>query len=343
MRFRMMMLVMLMLLLVSHTWAGDLDSPAPPEDPLSAMYSLEDLYKRLENGTPGAKRTGGFREPEAGPSVRTNHTLNEIMDKAPTPDNTTGAVPADVTSGRTYWGLRTDGTWGPQVGTSMGCPPAPTGNATVDDVRWGKTFSNQTGVGLVGEGLCPTVCEGDATEDDVQFGKTFSNATEVGLTGKRYGGCVCEGTLSPGGRWCDNGDGTVTDLTTCLVWLKNAGWGGQKAWRSSNENDYDDAHARAGILEAGATGAGLSDGSVVGDWRLPTKSELYHLTHGTEAVRDDDMHFFTGVESDYWTSSTSNISIFDAFVFNMNTGGATAQPKFMHSDFYVWPARNINW
>lgn len=338
--FRMMLLVMLMLLLASHTLAGDLDSPAPPEDPLSAMYTLEDLYQRLENGTPGEKRTGGFREPEAGPSVGTGHTVDEIMDKAPVPDNTDGAVPADVTSGRTYWGLRTDGTWGLQVGTSTACPPAPTGDATVDDVRWGKTFSNQTGVGLVGEGLCPTVCEGDATEDDVRFGKTFSNATEVGLTGKRYGGCVCEGTLSPGGRWCDNGDGTVTDMTTCLVWLKNAGWGGTKAWRNSDNsvNRYDDAHARAGILQAGAIGAGLNDGSVVGDWRLPTKSELEHVRHGTEAVGKDDMQFFTGIAVYYWSSTTSDSYNDEAFYVDMEFIGVTTAPKSMDI-FYVWPVR----
>ena len=36
----------------------------------------------------------------------------------------------------------------------------------------------------------------------------------------------CEGTLSTGGRWCDQGDGTVKDMTNGLVWLKKADWGG---------------------------------------------------------------------------------------------------------------------
>ncbi|MBW1813845.1 MAG: hypothetical protein JRJ39_09275 [Deltaproteobacteria bacterium] len=40
----------------------------------------------------------------------------------------------------------------------------------------------------------------------------------------------CKGTQSTGGRWCDNGDGTVTDMTTCLVWLKYANWGGTRMW-----------------------------------------------------------------------------------------------------------------
>ena len=57
------------------------------------------------------------------------------------------------------------------------------------------------------------------------------NESPIGSVPKRirYGGCTCTGTMF-GKRWCDNGDGTVTDLTTCLVWLKKADWGGQKVW-----------------------------------------------------------------------------------------------------------------
>ena len=88
-------------------------------------------------------------------------------------------------------------------------------------------------------------------------------------------GSTCEGTLSPLGRWCDQGDGTVKDMTTGLVWLKKADWGGQyPLW----DDLYDpDAHHRAAQLWDGSPyegSAGLSDGSVEGDWRLPTKTEL---------------------------------------------------------------------
>ena len=74
-------------------------------------------------------------------------------------------------------------------------------------------------------------------------------------------------------RFMDNGDGTVTDLTTCLVWLQKADWGGAKPWEDCTTS-HDDAHSRAGILISGTVGANLSDGSVEGDWRLPTKTEL---------------------------------------------------------------------
>jgi hypothetical protein len=330
-------LILLMAVVFLHfpmtVFSGDLDSPAPPEDPDSAMYTLEDIYNRLDDGTEGERRTDAFKEPNAGPTVGTGHDLNEIMEKAPVEDNTNGAVPADVTDGRTYWGLRTDGTWGPQTGTSVACPPAPTGNATVNDVRLGKTFSNQTGVGLTGEGLCPSTCMGDATENDVQSGKTFSNETEVGLTGNRHGGCVCSGTLN-GTRWCDNGDGTVTDLNTCLVWLKDASWGGQYVFWVDTQTGTN-AQDRASQLYHGV--GGLSDGSVVGSWRLPTKTELHNLSHGIEAVSMSNIRAFTGVQHSYWSSNTNPNNpdgawFLDAIFGNVLLGGKSA-------NYYVWPVR----
>ncbi|QEM67302.1 hypothetical protein FO488_03460 [Geobacter sp. FeAm09] len=53
---------------------------------------------------------------------------------------------------------------------------------------------------------------------------TVSNTN---VTGRNFTDVVtaaysCSGTLSPLGRWCDNGDGTVRDMTTGLLWLKNA-------------------------------------------------------------------------------------------------------------------------
>lgn len=228
--------------LVMTVLAGNLDSPAAPSDPGSAMYTLEDIYNRLNAGTAGSKRTGGFREPTSGPGS-TGRTLDEVMGKAPSVDDTNGAGVADVLADKTFWGL-TSGAWGSKTGT-------------------------------------------------------------------RYGGCTCSGTMN-GTRWCDNGDGTVTDLTTCLVWLQKADWGGPKPWRNS-ETDcnpptytcYDDAHTRAGILNAETADANLDDGSVEGDWRLPTKTELEGLVNGTEAVSSGNMRAFTDVQAYlYWSSST---------------------------------------
>jgi hypothetical protein len=36
--------------------AGNLDSPAAPTDPASAMYMMQDVYNRIDDGTEGTKR-----------------------------------------------------------------------------------------------------------------------------------------------------------------------------------------------------------------------------------------------------------------------------------------------
>ena len=57
-----------------------------------------------------------------------------------------------------------------------------TGNATVDQVLAGQTFSNATSNGLTGT-LVPASATGDAVETDVEVDKTFSNAIANGLVG----------------------------------------------------------------------------------------------------------------------------------------------------------------
>ncbi|MBK1644076.1 hypothetical protein CKO25_05300 [Thiocapsa imhoffii] len=262
--------------------AGSLDAPAAPSSTGSALYTLDDLYQRLENGTAGAKRSGGFSEPASGPSAGTMHTLDDIMNKMPAVD-AAGASAADVASGKTFWGLTETG-WGPQTGTAT-------------------------------SGAAPCNCNSG----------TIWNAANGGT------------------RWCDNGNGTVTDLLgatvdgktkgRCLVWLKDAGWGGQKPWRASSGND--DAHTRAGLLKSGE--AGLSDGSVEGDWRLPTLSELRALTTNPEQILRGSPGPFSGVRSDRYWSSTS-VAADPSLAWTVQTNIVVAMGKSFSGD-YVWPVR----
>jgi hypothetical protein len=57
-------------------------------------------------------------------------------------------------------------------------------------------------------------------------------------------------------------NGTVTDGN--LVWLQNANCFGAQNWNQ--------AMSSAASLKSGS--CGLNDGSMVGQWRLPTKDEL---------------------------------------------------------------------
>jgi hypothetical protein len=61
--------------------AGDLDSPAAPTSADSAMYTLEDVYNRLNDNTQATKRSGAFDEPDAAPGS-TGHTLDQVYEKA---------------------------------------------------------------------------------------------------------------------------------------------------------------------------------------------------------------------------------------------------------------------
>lgn len=171
--------------------------------------------------------------------------------------------------------------------------------------------------------------------------------------------CTCKGTLN-GTRWCDNGDGTVTDMTTCLVWLKYADWGGEKPWRNSSTDCsspdytcYDDAQTRAGSLCNDTIihvisylpylPIHLTDGSSEGDWRLPTKTELYNLANGKEAVRDDNMRAFTGVQSShYWSASTCDSEERDDFTryaWNVDMCSGYLYYSDKYNTNYVWPVR----
>ena len=63
------------------TLAGSLDDPAAPTSADSAMYTLEDIYNRLNSNTQATKRSGSFTEPSAAPGS-TGHTLDQVYEKA---------------------------------------------------------------------------------------------------------------------------------------------------------------------------------------------------------------------------------------------------------------------
>jgi len=187
-----------------------------------------------------------------------------------------------------------------------------------------------------------------ATPTHVLAGKVFwglDSGAWATQTGSLHGGCTCEGSTDCMGRFCDNGDGTITDLTTCLVWLKKADWGGAKEWGA--------AHTRAVELKAGAAAAGLSDGSVKGDWRLPTKSELDHLINGSPVIHCDGYQCtlcgFTDVwgrqggvggeyyQVEYWTTTPNENNVAQAWVVETYDGDMNTVPKSETND--VWPVR----
>jgi hypothetical protein len=130
-------------------------------------------------------------------------------------------------------------------------------------------------------------------------------------------------------RFTDNGDGTVTDNLTGLIWLQDAECFGFRNWT----NALSDAN---GLADGSC---GLTDGSVAGEWRLPNVKELHSLIDfGENNPALPAGHPFSGVQSYYYWSSSSRVGslTFAWFVgFNhgrVNDGSRTAT-------FYVWPVR----
>ena len=102
--------------------AGTLEPAAGPEN--TSAYTLQDVYDRLATGSAGEATP--FAEPTSGPAAGMP-TVGEIMSVAPAADNLNGVRPEEVPAGKTFWGLRSDGTWGLQTGTrhvaSIECEP----------------------------------------------------------------------------------------------------------------------------------------------------------------------------------------------------------------------------
>ena len=167
--------LMLMACFSGGVLAGDLDSPAPPGHAGSAMYTLEDLYNRLDTGAAGSKRAGAFTEPTAGPGP-TGHTLDEVMGKMPAVDDINGAGVAEVLAGKTFWGL-TSGAWGSRTGniTNNGAGGTITPGTSGQTVAAGYWSSANT-------------VSGDA---DLIAGNIKSGVNIFGVTGD----CVPTGTI----------------------------------------------------------------------------------------------------------------------------------------------------
>jgi hypothetical protein len=138
------------------------------------------------------------------------------------------------------------------------------------------------------------------------------------------------GTAWPALRFTDNEDGTVTDNLTHLIWLKDANCFGAKNWT--------DALSDCSTLSNGE--CGLTDGSLVGDWRLPNVRELHSLMdYGETNPPLPSGHPFTGVQPDhYWSSTTVAPYTSNAWFVAMTRGHIT----YTYSKgylFYVWPVR----
>ncbi len=144
-------------------------------------------------------------------------------------------------------------------------------------------------------------------------------------------GALQKGVAWPAPRFANNNDGTVTDNLTGLIWLQNANCLGSETWTAalSSANTLAD------------NSCGLTDGSVAGDWRLPSRKELKSLIdYSKSSPALPAGHPFSNVQSDgYWSSTTyaPSISASDVWGVRMSDGYMGNGAK--DGSGYVWPVR----
>jgi hypothetical protein len=189
--------------------------------------------------------------------------------------------------------------------------------------------------------LCSAILIMAAGEDSITpavAGEPAASQTE----GDAGAGCASNSKL----RYRDNGDGTVRDNRSGLLWLKDANCAALGP-SGDGKGTFEEANAAAASLRDGQ--CGLSDGSKAGDWRLPNKQEWQAMldssfknpaignADGTRKWKPGDV--FTRVQPEgYWSSTPDSKA--SGFAWGAGLfGGMVASAKKQIQGF-IWPVRN---
>ncbi|MEI6208008.1 MAG: DUF1566 domain-containing protein [Desulfuromonadales bacterium] len=158
-----------------------------------------------------------------------------------------------------------------------------------------------------------------------------SSGAATACAGTGQDGDKLAGTALPATRFTDNGNGTVTDTLTGLIWLKNANCYSYVTWTKALSN--------VSKLSSGA--CGLTDGSKAGEWRLPNRKELQSLLNRQQTDNNTWLitsGFLAVQAGTYWTSTTSAESNTYSWSVDFMEASVVLGHKITTS-CYVWPVR----
>ncbi|MCI4627077.1 MAG: DUF1566 domain-containing protein [Candidatus Magnetoovum sp. WYHC-5] len=161
-----------------------------------------------------------------------------------------------------------------------------------------------------------------------------ASGSVISCAGTGQDGDSLAGVEWPSPRFTDNGNSTITDNLSGLMWMQDASTptvdgctGGEMTWVG--------AFNYVSCLNT-ANFAGYSD------WRIPNREELISITDKSNynpALPVD--HLFNSVKtSQYWSSTTYAFSHdpVNAWIVSMSSGWVDSYTKG-DSHFYVWPVR----
>ena len=129
-------------------------------------------------------------------------------------------------------------------------------------------------------------------------------------------GALRAGVTWPDPRFTDNGDGTITDNLTGLIWLQDADCLGVVTWTAAlvacDRFNTDPSQFSATNYTANCS-----------DWRLPNRREIFSLADFAcyePALADDHPFVNVSVNATYWTSNTYAGDTERAWWGDMRTG-----------------------
>jgi len=310
-RIRYLLFAVCLLIGTVPIMAGNLDSPGAPAP---TMKTVTDIRDRISSGTAAGSHT---LQPEAAPAP-TGYTLEEIYNALPAGSMTTIAE-ADVKSGKTFI-KRGGGQMTFSTGT-MATQSLSADNETVSAGYYAATTLSAVDADLAAENIA-------------------SGVTIFGKVGTMSGGCVPDTgqTTSYTGTfgedhdyqpadtqmsYTDNGDGTITDNRTGLMWLKDA-------------NNYNSGGTQT--WEAALSGCEGFSYATYTDWRLPNAKELFSIVKFEGAAPFIDTTYFLNTQSNYyWTSTTYVPNTGYAMIVAFNYGIVSNGSKT--TAYYVRPVR----
>jgi hypothetical protein len=148
---------------------------------------------------------------------------------------------------------------------------------------------------------------------DTGQSKFFNNMNEIESPeiGEPFYGQDANHTINEP-SYTDNGDGTITDSVTGLMWSKTCDTNGDGNIDYADKMSYDEMIVSNSNVNFG----GYSD------WRIPTIKELYSLI------------LFSGKDCSGWTGSTANLVPFiDTDYFDFDYGDVSAGERIIDAQF----------